>query len=224
MAGVHDLVHVPDAHLAAAQARDEVHNVGALVQRVKGRANLVEEHAGEGGIVFCATVKAATSLYATLETQGRSVVLYHGRLPASEKKIAQSHFMSSERKVGIVTDAFLLGIDKPDLRFTVHWDYPESIENWVQGFGRAGRDGLPATVYGAFRGSIQGKQSRQFLVSATYPDVNWISDVWHDLITVPFCDDSAGAMAERVLGRAGKYSGGAIIAALKRHGLVLSQA
>lgn len=181
---------------------------------------ILNNHLGECGIVFCATVRVAKSLYATLESQGRSVVLYHGQLGAKAKKEAQAGFMSGERKIGIVTDAFLLGIDKPDLRFTVHWDYPESIENWVQGFGRAGRDGLPATVYGAFLGSMQGKQSRQFLVSATYPDVNYIRDVWHDLITVPFCDDSASAIAERVLGREGRYSGGAIMTALKRHGLV----
>ncbi len=196
-----------------------------LAIRIVGRyrdtlTGILRDHEGQAGIIFCATVRAAQKLHAELASQGWPVTLYHGRLSAKDKKAAQAAFMSGERPVGVVTDAFLLGIDKSDLRFAAHWDFPKSTEDWVQAFGRAGRDGLPATVYGCFgSGSAEGRQSREFLIRSTFPSVQSIRDVWAYLLPAPWRDQTASAIAKHVLGPNGKYCGAAIMTVLQRFGL-----
>lgn len=182
-------------------------------------ASILNCHRGKAGIVFCATVQTACKQYAKLTVQGRkNIILYHGRLTVTAKQEAQAAFMA-DNCVAITTDAFLLGIDKADLRFVVHYDHPKSIEDWVQGFGRAGRDGLPAFVYGCFVGSTEGKKSRQFLINATFPPVNDLREVWEFLLSAPFRDETQVEIGEHVLGPRGRYSCGAIITALLRHQL-----
>ena len=129
--------------------------------------------------------------------------------------------MSDQCPVAVATDAFILGIDHPHIRFTVHYDFPKSVQDWCQGFGRAGRDGLPATVYGCFVGGTaeEGRASRRFLIRATYPPVCDVCAVWDYLCSAPFRDDSQSAIGEHVLGKTGKHSGGAILTTLQRHDL-----
>ncbi len=183
-------------------------------------AGILERHAGEPGIVFCATVRTASTLHAKLHAQGRrDVLLYHGRLKASEKKEAQDAFMQDSRVV-VATDAFLLGIDKSNIRVVVHYDPPKSIEDWVQGFGRAGRDGKPADVYGCFRGSNEGKSSRQFLINATFPPVVDLQAVWEYILKAPFRDETQAEIARKAIGPRAEYSAGAIMTTLQRHRLV----
>lgn len=194
--------------------------------RIVGRgplalADIFNDHAGQAGIIFVATVATATGLHEKLINQGRNVTLYHGRLTPKRKKQSQTDFMSGTRPVAISTDAFILGIDKADIRFIVHYDFPKSVQDWCQGFGRAGRDGLPATVYGCFAGGTadEGRASRVFLIRSTFPPVCDLGAVWNYLCSAPFRDESQSAIGEYVLGKSGKYSGGAIITALQRHGL-----
>lgn len=182
-------------------------------------SNILNRHADESGIIFTATVATAQNLHDKLKSQGRNVTLYHGRLAAKAKKQAQSEFMSGERPIAIATDAFILGIDKANIRFLVHYDHPKDIEAWVQGFGRAGRDGLPAAIYGCFHAAEQGRNSRAFLIRSTYPPVCDLGAVWQYLISAPFRDETASTIGETVLGRSGKYSGSAIITTLRRFGL-----
>lgn len=180
---------------------------------------IMDEHHGQAGIIFSATVATAKRLYAELIGGGRNVGLYHGRLPAKAKQESQAAFMSGETPVMVATDAFLLGIDKADLRFIVHYDHPKSVEDWAQGFGRAGRDGLPATVYGAFAGSTEGRDSRQFLLNASYPSLDDLRAVWDYLISAPWHDLTQGEIGEKALGYGGKYSGGACLNTLQRYKL-----
>lgn len=177
---------------------------------------ILNAHRGQAGIVFTATVRLAAKLHAEMTSQGRHVALYHGRLGAKAKKAAQAAFMSGETPVAIATDAFLLGIDKADLRFIVHYDHPKSVEDWCQGFGRAGRDGGPAAVYGCFRGSSEGRASRQFLLAATYPPMTDLRAIWEYLIQAPHRDQTQHEIGETVLGRNGKYSIGTILSTLER--------
>lgn len=195
----------------------------SIVERAPSElASILNRHRGESGIIFCATVATAKTLHYTLSSQGRNVTLYHGRLAARAKKQAQSDFMSGERFVAIATDAFILGIDKSNIRFVVHYDHPKDIEAWVQGFGRAGRDGLPASVYGCFLGAKEGRASREFLIESTYPSTGDLRQVWDYLQSAPFRDETASGIGDRVLGRRGKYSGSAILTTLQRHTLAVS--
>ncbi|HXX46648.1 MAG TPA: ATP-dependent DNA helicase RecQ, partial [Myxococcota bacterium] len=97
------------------------------------------------GIVYCSTVKDVEELGALCKIARIPAEIYHGRLTKAERDHAHKRFMSSgKRIVMIATSAFGLGVDKPDIRYVLHYQVPGSLEAYVQEAGRAGRDGLPA--------------------------------------------------------------------------------
>ncbi|MGY3437498.1 MULTISPECIES: RecQ family ATP-dependent DNA helicase [unclassified Marinovum] len=93
-----------------------------------------------GAVVYCATRKATEGVAEFLQQQGLSAERYHAGLPPDEKKTIQERFRVGELRVIAATNAFGMGIDKPDIRLVVHGDIPGSLENYLQEAGRAGRD------------------------------------------------------------------------------------
>ena len=119
------------------------------------------------GIVYTATIKAAQAVYEALVAADESVGLYHGKLAPGERAAVQEAFMSGERRVMVATNAFGLGIDKPDIRFVVHYQLPATLESYYQEAGRAGRDGELARCTLLFlRGD---KAIQQFFMAGRYP-------------------------------------------------------
>lgn len=97
------------------------------------------------GIIYCATTVAVDQLAGALARARIPVVRYHGKMRAAERTVAQREFMRpSRRLIMVATSAFGMGIDKPNIRFIVHYQAPGSLEQYVQEIGRAGRDGRPA--------------------------------------------------------------------------------
>ncbi|MBO0753237.1 MAG: RecQ family ATP-dependent DNA helicase, partial [Bradyrhizobiaceae bacterium] len=97
------------------------------------------------GIIYCATTVAVDQLAGALKRAGIPVVRYHGKMGAAERDAAQRQFMRrSRRLIMVATSAFGMGIDKPDIRYVIHYQAPGSLEQYVQEIGRAGRDGRPA--------------------------------------------------------------------------------
>ncbi|WP_086313138.1 ATP-dependent DNA helicase RecQ [Enterococcus sp. 7F3_DIV0205] len=94
------------------------------------------------GIIYCATRKSSEKINRLIneETNLKSA-FYHGGLTANERSLLQQQFVSNQIDVLCATNAFGMGIDKPDVRFVIHYDCPDSLENYVQEIGRAGRDG-----------------------------------------------------------------------------------
>lgn len=128
------------------------------------------------GIVYAATVKAAEEMVQVLREAGESVTIYHGKLPSAERKENQDLFMGGERRVMVATNAFGMGIDKPDTRFVIHLQIPANLEAYYQESGRAGRDGRDATCTLLFL--QEDKRVQQFFLVKHYPDANELRAVY----------------------------------------------
>jgi ATP-dependent DNA helicase RecQ len=143
--------------------------------KLREALRLVRETEGKG-IVYAATVKAAEEMYALLEEQGESVTIYHGKLHAAERKDNQDLFMNDERRVMVATNAFGMGIDKPDTRFVIHLQIPANLEAYYQESGRAGRDGKDAECTLLFL--QDDKRVQQFFLVKHYPTAEEIRAVY----------------------------------------------
>jgi ATP-dependent DNA helicase RecQ len=122
-----------DVRKVAGEA-DKLRQLGKLISRLR-----------RPGIVYCATVRAVDELYVALRHGKIPVERYNGKMTTDEREKAQASFMQPGRKVVMLaTNAFGLGIDKPDIRYIIHYQMPGSPEAYVQEAGRAGRDGKPS--------------------------------------------------------------------------------
>ncbi len=98
----------------------------------------------ESGIVYCLSRKRVEAVRDDLVRQGIDAMAYHAGLPAEERSRVQERFTNDDTRVIVATVAFGMGIDKPNVRFVVHYDIPHNIESYYQETGRVGRDGLPS--------------------------------------------------------------------------------
>jgi ATP-dependent DNA helicase RecQ len=131
------------------------------------------------GIIYAATVKTVEALYEWLKTFEFKIAKYHGRLRASERKETQERFMDGELKAIIATNAFGMGIDKPDIRFVVHYQMPGSLEAYYQESGRAGRDGLQARCILLYQ--LNDRRTQQFFLGGKHPKFDEILAVYNAL-------------------------------------------
>ena len=118
-------------------------NVSYITLETNNKLNRILEFSKKlkgSGIIYCATRRATKDLCKLLLENGISANYYHGGLDQNQRKTRQDDWINNQTKIIVATNAFGMGIDKPDVRFVLHYDIPQSIEAYFQEAGRGGRD------------------------------------------------------------------------------------
>ena len=119
-------------------------------EAIKDIIKFIKKENGNSGIIYCLSRNSTEELAEVLAVNGINAVAYHAGLDAQTRTDRQDGFLMEDVQVIVATIAFGMGIDKPDVRFVIHFDVPKSLENYYQETGRAGRDGLQGTCISYF--------------------------------------------------------------------------
>jgi len=141
---------------------------------------LATEYAGQSGIVYTSTRKSVEQITQRLKDARLSVVGYHAGMTDDERVRAQDDFMSGRAQIIVATNAFGMGIDKPDIRFVAHFQMPGSIEAYYQEIGRAGRDGAQSVCLLLF--NYADKRTQDYFIEGSYPPPELIAKVYNALV------------------------------------------
>jgi ATP-dependent DNA helicase RecQ len=158
------------AGFARPNLRFAVSEITSESQKYERLRELVGRH--RTGIVYCATRKRVDQVSDQLESWRIRVARYHGGIDDDAREAAQNRFTQSDCDVVVATNAFGMGIDRPDLRFVAHFEIPGSLEAYYQEAGRAGRDGEPAECELLF--NYADTRVQEFFIDGNNPSIELI--------------------------------------------------
>ena len=162
----------PNLQYESRKAEKEAHKLKIIQSLFTGPKAL------EGtGIVYTATIKNALEVQKYLnDTLGVASEVYHSKLHKEDRTRVHNRFMDESIRAVVATNAFGLGIDKPNIRFVVHYDLPGSVEAYTQEAGRAGRDGLLSRCILIYR--MSDTRVQNYFLTGKYPDIEEVQRVF----------------------------------------------
>lgn len=160
----------------------ERQNLTYIVSKTADKLNelihLFELYDG-AAIVYVRSRRHAREIAEHLSDAGLSATFYHAGIEHAQKDERQRSWQHDRTRIMVATNAFGMGIDKPDVRLVVHYDCPDSLEAYFQEAGRAGRDGLPARAILLYNSSDHAKLQKR--ISDTFPEKDYIKQVYEHL-------------------------------------------
>lgn len=174
-------MHVVNGGIFRENLRFKVVHTTEDAEKREHLAEILRETKGSK-IIYCATVKAVEEVTKFLRSADFDAESYHGKLSAKTRTDVQNRFMAGEIETIVATNAFGMGVDKPDIRAVIHWQIPGSLEAYYQEAGRAGRDGKEACCVLLY--DTRDRRVQQFFLGGRYPSADDVLAIYQTLETL----------------------------------------
>ena len=173
------LLHHPQVFEAPFERSNLTYEVYPVTNKSDALLKLCERMAGYVGIVYCQTRRSVKEVMQFLDSQKIKANMYHGGMDAKQRSLALKSWLSEETPIMVATNAFGMGIDKPNVRFVAHYELPNNPEAYFQEAGRAGRDGHPARTFAFVAPSDLDEMEQR--IAAQFPPTEEIKFVYRAL-------------------------------------------